>query len=894
MGGRPRVVGLLAAVAVVLFASQLATTPLCAQMRIPLFDGDSKPKVVKKKHFRPTLPARNPLRVTAGVSADAVAPPQAENSEVAATVGMSSSASVTVALADASGGGSTATASAASESSGSSDSTDTQPSQSDASAPPQDAAAPSNADTNAAPADDENAPAAAAGEAASDTTSGITAEDAEDDAAPAAETAEAPQADEAPPAPEAEQAADQTADEPAAAPDKTEQTVEAPADEAPSAPAETAAAPAEDDTPAPNADTDTSAADEVPVSPPDTEQPSESAAASPATETAKPVKKPSYNASVVLEVSPPPDAPPEAAGDETPPADTKLADAKETQTAALTPPNAPVPDEITPPDEETPAAAEAEPDSDATDSDKSAGTPDEDAAQPAAAEDAKPSGGNAEPATAEPTSAEPTEAEPVVEQAPAHPVVAAIRAKLADPSSEKGVSAAELKALEEFYGTREGPPLWITDAGFSDKAKALIAEISKADDWGLDASDFAVPRADSHPATEDDQAAAELKLDLAALKYARYAEGGRRAPSSYNPLFDERPPIRDPKTVLAELADASNPDAYLTSLQPQHEQFKRLHQALLKARERAKASGTKASNDRDVQLIVMNMERWRWLPRQLGALYVWNNVPEYNTRVVKNGKTIYVEKVIVGQLKYATPLFSATMRNIVFHPNWTVPPTIVNEDLAPALQGGGGLFNSNTAILTNHGLSVSLKGQPVDPDSVDWKNVNIRSYTFTQDPGPDNVLGQLKFNFPNRHAIYMHDTVQPELFDQTVRSLSHGCIRVHDPDKFAAVLLGEDKGWSIGQVKSLLAKSETSVISLNRHVPVHLTYFTAVVDENGTVNKLGDIYGIDNSMAKKMFDNPARFPVPASPDVEAGNRGQDRSRQASGGLDNFISGLFGN
>ena len=307
-------------------------------------------------------------------------------------------------------------------------------------------------------------------------------------------------------------------------------------------------------------------------------------------------------------------------------------------------------------------------------------------------------------------------------------------------------------------------------------------------------SDFAVPRADAHPATEDDQAAAELKLDLAALKYARYAEGGRRSPSSYNPLFDQRPPIRDPKTVLAELAAASNPDAYLTSLQPQHEQFKRLHQALLKARERAKASGTKPSNDRDVQLIVMNMERWRWLPRQLGALYVWNNVPEYNTRVVKNGKTIYVEKVIVGQLKYATPLFSAPMRNIVFHPNWTVPPTIVNEDLAPALQGGGGLFNSNTAILTNHGLSVSLKGQPIDPDSVDWKNVNIRSYTFTQDPGPDNVLGQLKFNFPNRHAIYMHDTVQPELFDQTVRSLSHGCIRVHDPDQFAAVLLGEDKG----------------------------------------------------------------------------------------------------
>jgi len=899
MGGRPRVVGLLAAVAVVLFVSQLATTSLRAQMLVPLFGGNAKPKVVQKKqHFRPTLPYRNPMRVTAGISASADAAPQAENSEVSAAVGASSSASVTVALAETASGGSTAAASPGPESPDSPKSSDTQASQSEASASPQNSATPSEADTTpASAAADEDAPAAAGDDAASDTTSGSTPDDAKDDATPAAEAAEAPeapQAVEAPSAPEAEQAAD----EPAAAPDEAEQTAEAPGDEAPPdeaprTPAETAASPTEDDAAAPTAATEaaddttpaaSTPATETPAEPAESVQTTASTDANADTETAKPAAKPPYTASVVLEVSPPPDAPLDAAADETPSPATK-----ETQTAALTPPAAPVPDEVSPPDEETPAAAEAEPDSDAADSDKSAETPDEDAVPPAAGEDAEPSRDSAEPAAAEPA-----EAEPEVAQAPADPVVAEIRAKLADPSVQKHVSATDLKALEEFYGAHEGAPLWVTDAGFTDKARAVIAEIGKADDWGLEASAFDLPPANDLLATQNALADDELQLSIAILKYARYAQVGRLTPSQASPLFDQHPAPRNPKTVLTEIAAASAPDTYLSSLHPQDEQFKRLHQALLKARERAKANGTKPANDRDVQLIVINMERWRWLPRSLGTIYVWDNVPEFNTRVVKNGKTIYVEKTIVGQLKYATPLFSAPMRNIVFHPNWTVPPTIVNEDLAPALQEGGGLFgNSNTAILRNHGLSVSFKGQPVDPDTVDWKNVNIRTYTFTQDPGPDNVLGQLKFNFPNRHAIYMHDTVQPELFAETIRALSHGCIRVHDPDQFAAVLLGQDKGWSISQVRGLLAKRETSVISLNRHIPVHITYFTAVVDENGTVNKLGDIYGIDNRMAQKMFANPARFPIPVAPDVEAASN-QSRSRQASGGLDNLISGLFGN
>jgi murein L,D-transpeptidase YcbB/YkuD len=431
-----------------------------------------------------------------------------------------------------------------------------------------------------------------------------------------------------------------------------------------------------------------------------------------------------------------------------------------------------------------------------------------------------------------------------------------------------------------------------------------MAEIRKADDWGLQASSFELPAADAAPATEDAQADAEIELSIAILSYARDAQIGRLSPSQVSKLFDQHPTLRDPKTVLTEMAASGAPDKYLLSLHPQHVPFKRLQEALVRARDSAKATGRRPEDDRKVQLIVINMERWRWLPRQLGNYHVWNNVPEFNVRVIKGDQVIYQEKTIVGQYKYATPFFSAPMRNIVFHPNWTVPPTIIKEDLAPKLQGpsGGGFFgNSKDAILRRYGLSVSYKGERISADTVDWNSVNIHAYTFTQDPGPANPLGQFKFNFPNRHAIYMHDTPQRELFAERTRTLSHGCIRVNQPDRFAALLLGEDKGWSMNQVRSLVAKGpgSSTVIALNRHVPVHLTYFTAMAGQDGTVSDFADFYGIDNRMASKLFSNPAHFPMPATPEVaESGSssstQAQAQRRRSGGGFDNFISGIFGN
>ncbi len=473
-------------------------------------------------------------------------------------------------------------------------------------------------------------------------------------------------------------------------------------------------------------------------------------------------------------------------------------------------------------------------------------------------------------------------------ETPADPIVAAIRAKLADPAIGKGVTPDDLAALQSFYAEHSGRPLWTTSVGFSARAQAVITEIEKADNWGLPSDAFDLPPLADLPANVEAQASDEVKLDIAILKYARYARGGRVSPARVSPLFDQKPELRDPETVLKEIGAASAPDSYLRGLHPKHVQFERLRQALLK--ERAKG---KKSNPAEIQRILVNMERWRWMPADLGSYYVQDNIPEFVGRVVKDGKVVYATKVVVGLPKYATPIFSADMRSIVFNPDWTVPETIVMEDLAPALKADKG---PDLSILRDHELNVSYEGKPVDPASIDWGRANVMSYTFTQPPGPDNVLGKLKFNFPNRHAIYMHDTIQPEVFDATVRMASHGCIRVFQPAKLAAFLLAEDKGWSEQKVKEMLAEGNNTIVPLAHKFPVHLTYFTMTVDDKGKAQTFPDIYGLDAKMASALFGKASKLDE-IETEANAGEPGPRRRaawNSGHGGLTDALSGLLGN
>jgi murein L,D-transpeptidase YcbB/YkuD len=395
--------------------------------------------------------------------------------------------------------------------------------------------------------------------------------------------------------------------------------------------------------------------------------------------------------------------------------------------------------------------------------------------------------------------------------------------------------------------------------------------------------------------------------------------------------------VRRSKDVLDDIAATDAPDAYLRSLHPQHEQFEALRRVLLKLRGRGAVDGKLAygeklrialpqlvrsempgsdapsaepgreSAERTVRMarILVNMERWRWLPADLGEFYVWNNVPEFLTRVVKKGVTIHSDRVVAGQPDWATPAFSADMKTIVFNPSWGVPDGIKKKELLPLLRNSSrgdlvGLFTgaqSSRAVLEQQKLQAFYQGRPIDPNQVDWNIANIGAYEFRQPPGPTNVLGAIKFMFPNKHDVYMHDTPERDLFARSFRGLSHGCMRVAEPRRLAAVLLAQDKGWSEQQVESLLSGG-TREVELTTRIPVHMTYFTATVDQEGNLRTFGDLYGVDTRMGASLFGGKVPFVTPRYDDelraMRARPRQADPSGASTGGatLAEVISNIF--
>jgi L,D-transpeptidase YcbB len=317
---------------------------------------------------------------------------------------------------------------------------------------------------------------------------------------------------------------------------------------------------------------------------------------------------------------------------------------------------------------------------------------------------------------------------------------------------------------------------------------------------------------------------------------------------------------------------------------------------------RAALNGTEArppSSAENVQRLVVNMERWRWMPDKLGPLYVWDSVPDQMTSVVQDGKVVLSEKIVVGKTTSPTPIFSADMQFIIFHPSWGVPPGMKANELWPQLRNTGGwLFGTSaSSVLRAHGLQVSYAGRPVDPDSVNWSSTDIRSFDFTQPPGPTNVLGIVKFRFPNKHDVYMHDTPERHLFGGATRAFSHGCMRVQNPVRLAEVLLAADKGWSAEKVQEYVRRG--GEIKLDKPIPVHVTYFTAAVDDAGKVNHRGDIYGLDRRVASALEGRNVNLSVASTDPEPAASPGQKqqaaaKNRKKQAAQPSLFDMLFGN
>ena len=280
----------------------------------------------------------------------------------------------------------------------------------------------------------------------------------------------------------------------------------------------------------------------------------------------------------------------------------------------------------------------------------------------------------------------------------------------------------------------------------------------------------------------------------------------------------------------------------------------------------------------EVQRLLANMERWRWMPEELGEFYVWDNVPEFTARVVKKGQVIHSAKIIVGKVENQTPIFSASMRYVVFHPEWGVPDGIKLKEILPYLRpsSGDGFFGffggTDTRVLQRHNLRVSYNGRPVDASQVNWSQVDIRRFQFIQPAGPSNVLGVVKFRFPNKHDVYMHDTPQRELFQRTTRAFSHGCMRLENPGRLAEILLAEDKGWSAEKVKGMLAHGNNNEVELTKQIPVHVSYFTAMVGDDGQVKHFPDLYGHDTRVIAALSGR-------AMPPEPAANGDSDQPKQ---------------
>lgn len=400
------------------------------------------------------------------------------------------------------------------------------------------------------------------------------------------------------------------------------------------------------------------------------------------------------------------------------------------------------------------------------------------------------------------------------------------------------------EAIDAFYASRNNDPVWIADGKLTPKAEALVAEVKRVGDWGIDTNVFELPKLGSAP-SERDLADAELALSRLVLVYHRFARGGAiyDAPNQLTSYLDRRPQLRDRKKTLEDAVASSDISAYLVAMHPQQPEFQRLHKAWLEAKANPRAKG-KANAEQ----LLANMEMWRLLPEDLGKFYVWLNVPEYTVRIIKDGETVFTERVTVGLVNKQTPIFSDEMVRVTFRSRWRVPDSIKVREVWPSLLKGGGMMRQHGLIMTREGSD-----EPIDWRKVDWSKADMNDYVLWQPPGPKNQLGVVKFSFPNKHYVFMHDTPDKYMFAWTRRANSHGCMRIRNPLQMAAIILGKDKGWDRAKIDELATNGpEHNIIELDEKIPVHITYLTARIGDDGKLQTFADIYGHEKRVRQAL------------------------------------------
>lgn len=476
---------------------------------------------------------------------------------------------------------------------------------------------------------------------------------------------------------------------------------------------------------------------------------------------------------------------------------------------------------------------------------------------------------------------------PARRQAAALLAVSLLAAALALPSSAAAQPAREprppvTELTARFDALRAGAPAWADDRRF----ESLLAGLEALRGHGLDPAHYGRdrlvrlrqdPGAREQPATEawltaaldllrgrvdprevePDWTAAPRRADLPARLNAAIAEGDvAGAMLSLAPTHVEYGVLR---AALTRLLDDPDPPAepLPASLDPLHE----LAVATLLADPDASLGPPAASRPEPragapavatrIARLRVNLERWRWLPEDLGRRHVRVDLAAYRVTRRENGRVLQQHRAIVGSRDRQTPVFSDRIRQIVFNPWWETPPSIAVRDELP-------VFRRYPHAARQLGFQVlDAQGRAVDPDSIDWSNVPASPfpYRLRQAPGPLNALGRAKILFPNTHDVYLHDTAAPELFFEREREFSSGCVRTDDIGTLAAWLLEGTPGWNARRVHDVIRSGRTVGVALAEPVPVHLLYFTAEPDPgriDGSVRYLADIYERDIRLLRAL------------------------------------------
>lgn len=406
---------------------------------------------------------------------------------------------------------------------------------------------------------------------------------------------------------------------------------------------------------------------------------------------------------------------------------------------------------------------------------------------------------------------------------------------------------SEIQAITAFYLGRNNMPLWLNEKGWSPEATALIDRLARAEEDALNPLDYPVRMGDAHGLSASLLAETDLSLSFAIVAYARDARGARIDPVRLSRMLTPSLEIPKASDVLSAIMTAQDPGRALQAYNPQHPSYQKLKSKLASLRE---ATGNfepltspainKSAIKRDprpvevntgpitIAEIVVNMERWRWMPSKLNSARIEVNLPEFTLRLYRDDHVIHQARTIIGKKVTPTPLMMSEMTHLIVNPSWYVPQSIIRNEFMPKME-------EDPEFAARNGYEIIQNGD--------------MTY-MRQPPGDDNALGYVKFMFPNPHSVYLHDTSTRKLFINSERTYSHGCVRLDNPFALAAHLLAEQE-FTEESLKALIGKGER-MIKLREPIPIHLNYFTLDFDRVGNLNRINDVYGYDKMVSAAL------------------------------------------